>query len=242
MGSTDLPRGLKGLRRAMLAGIALSTLTIPALGAPNGLTQIPIAKIFGDGVASFSLNRSVQQSQVTTYTTQYGIGNQFEVGLDYQAAPPEQKTLLANIKYLLAHRPGRLPDIAVGFVNLATGQKAVPYAVATTQPKATGVSLGIIRPAGDGYDGMAGISYNVTPTLEIITDYIGGRQSYGTLGFIDSLTKTITLNVAYAQPNSGDSPRGYIFNLAYTFHLKGGGNSSGQPQNPAAGSGGAGGQ
>jgi hypothetical protein len=33
---------------------------LPACAAPNGLTQIPIAKVFGDGVTSFSAGRVVQ--------------------------------------------------------------------------------------------------------------------------------------------------------------------------------------
>lgn len=225
-----------------LLSVLVLTVISPAGAAPNGLTQIPIAKVFGDGVASFSVARAVQSSQTTTYTAQYGVGNVLEFGVDYQAAPPDQKTLLGNLKYLVAHRPGRLPDIAFGMTNVATGQKAAPYAVATTQPRATGVSLGLIRPSGSGWEGMGGISYNLTPTVEIVGDYIGGAQNYGTLGVIASLTKTVSLNVAYAQPNGAGNPRGYVLNLSYTFHLKGGSKAqdSTQNANPAAGAGGQG--
>ncbi len=209
--------------------LSLLFISRPSLSAPNGLTQIPIAKVFGDGVASLSFSRTVQSSQTSTYTSQYGIGNQFEFGIDYQAAPPGQQTLLANAKVLLVHRPRRLPDIAAGLTNVATGQKAIPYLVATTQPRATGFSTGIIRPnGGQAYYDMLGISYNVTPMVQIVSDYIGGKANYGTLGIIANVTKTLTLNVAYAQPNTwgnksaGPNPRGYLFNLAYTFHLKGG--------------------
>jgi hypothetical protein len=70
---------------------------------------------------------------------------------------------------------------------------------------------------------MAGLSYNVSPTIEVVGDEISGSENYGTLGIIASLTKTVALNVAYAQPNrADDNPRGYVFNSAYTFHLKGG--------------------
>ena len=228
----------------------LGALCPRAEAAPNGLTQIPIAKVFADGVASFSLARSEQSSKTTTYTTQYGIDNKLEVGLDYQAAPSEQRTLLSNVKYLVAHRPGRLPDMAFGLANLATGQKAIPYFVATTQPRATGFSLGAIRPNNGGaYYGMAGISYSVTPTIQIVGDEIGGRADYSTIGVIASLTRTVSLNVAYAQPNTAGSaadgfvPRGYVVNLAYTFHLKGsekGGSGAGQPKPGAGNTGGTG--
>lgn len=225
-------------RDAVLLCLLLAGAGPGALAAPNGLTQIPIAKVFGDGVASFSVSRTAQAGQTTTYTTQYGVGNDLEVGVDEQTAPAAQQTLLGNVKYLVAHRPGRLPDIAVGLTNIATGQQAVPYAVATTQPSALGVSLGLIRPAGEGggYEGMAGLAYSVTPTVQIVSDEIGGRQNYGTLGVIAALSKTLTVNAAFARPNSAGEPRGYILNLAYTFHLKGGG-SSGPPKNPTAGGG-----
>jgi len=220
----------------------------PAWAAPNGLTQIPIAKVFGDGVASFSIAQTQETTQGTTFTTQYGVDNNFEVGIDYQASPADQKTFLTNVKYLLAHNPGHIPDIAIGLTNLATGQKAVPYAVATTQPRAVGISLGMTRPnSGNAADGMAGISYNVTPRIEVVGDYIGGRESYGTLGIIANVTDKFSVNVAFARPNSshadegGTNPNGYIVNLAYTFHLKGGSRSQAAPSNnPAAAAGGAG--
>ena len=220
----------------------------PASAAPNGLTQIPIAKVFGDGVAAFSVARAEEGSKNTLYTTQYGIDNVLEVGVDYQAAPSEQTIFLSNFKVLLAHRPGKLPDIAGGLQNVATGQKAVPYLVATTQPRATGFSLGLIRPGGGSYYAMGGISYNVTPAVQIVADEIGGRANYGTLGVIATVTKNVTLNVAYARPNTagdplgdGANPRGYVINLSYVFHLKGGDHgASGGSKNPTAGHGGTG--
>ena len=194
----------------VLFGLLLG-LKFSAISAPNGLTQIPIAKVFSDGVASFSIARAVQTSQTTSYTAQYGVGNVLEFGIDDQAAPPEQKTFLGNLKYLIAHRPGRLPDVAVGMTNVATGQKAVPHAAATTQPRAIGFSLGVIRPNGSTYETMAVISYNVMPTVAVVGDYVGGRQNYGTFGVITSLTKTLILNVAHARPNdTGANLRGYV--------------------------------
>ena len=239
-----------GVFRLTLLFLGSLTLSLPlgSAAAPNGLTQIPIAKVFGDGVAAFSIARAEQGSKSTFYTTQYGIGNVVEVGVDYQAAPEGQTTFLSNFKALLAHSPGRLPDMAAGLQNVATGQKAVPYLVATTQPRATGFTLGLIRPGGGAYYSLGGISYNVTPAVEIVADYIGGRASYSTLGFIASINKNISLNIAYAQPNSagdalsdGTNPRGYVVNLSYVFHLKGQRASKpGTGKNPAAGAGGAG--
>ncbi len=232
----------------LAAGFGMIVSGCPVFAAPNGLTQIPIAKVFGDGVAAFSAARAEEAGKTTLYTTQYGIANVLEVGVDYQAAPAGQRTFLSNVKALLAHRPGKLPDIACGLQNVATGQKSVPYLVATTQPRATGFSLGLIRPGGGAYYAMGGISYNVTPDVQIVTDYIGGQVNYGTLGIIATVTKNVTLNVAYARPNSagdalreGENPRGYVVNLSYVFHLKGGGRGqSGGSKNPTAGHGGAG--
>ncbi len=231
------------LRQTFLCSALLLLCGQISRAAPNGLTQIPLAKVFGDGVAAFSLERAAQSSQVTVFTTQYGIGNQIELGADYQSAPSSQQTLLGNIKALIVHSPARLPDVAVGVQNIAVGYKAVPYLVATTQPRATGFSLGVIRPAAS-YEVMGGISYNLTPRFEIVTDAIGGHADYATLGFIDSLSPTLTLNVAYARPNSpdnGTNPCGYVVNFAYVFHLKGGARASGSPPSQAKPTSGAGG-
>ena len=213
--------------------------------APNGYTQIPIAKVFGDGVAAFSFNSQLLGTYGAFYTTQYGIFNHTEVGVDYLGAPTSQRTYLGNAKYLLEHKPGKLPDIACGMVNIATGQRATPYVVATTQPGSLGLSLGMTRPTAGGFVGMGGLAYSVSPKVQVVTDYVSGHDSYSTLGVIAAVTKSISVNLAYARPNSGGTvdapnPKGYVFNLSYVFHLKGGGKTGegGANKNPSAGGGG----
>jgi hypothetical protein len=199
-----------------------------ALCAPNGYTQIPIAKVFGNGVAAFSLNMSdvgyPRSLFGTVYTMQYGLLNRFEAGFDYQAQPTSQETWLGNAKYLLVHEPGRLPDVACGVINIASHEKALPYLVATTQPGNLGISLGLTGTnTTRGLAGMGGLAYNLSPNVQIVADIIGGRENYGTVGIIAALTKTTTLNVAYTHPNSSaiggsSGQQGFIVNLAYTFH------------------------
>jgi opacity protein-like surface antigen len=139
-----------------------------------------------------------------------------------------------------------VPDVAAGIQNLAIGQEAVPYLVATTAPwapdkrgrGAPGLSLGVIRPSGSGYQLLAGLSYNLSPNVQLVADGITGPESYRTVGVIANLSKEVTLNLAYAKPNdSRKNPDGFIFNLAYTVHLKGGGQSQGGPseKNPTPG-------
>lgn len=235
--SAAAPRSRGALGATALAVTLLMAGRVQA--APNGLTQIPIAKVFGDGVASFSLARSRQSDDSTVYTAQYGVSNRFEVGLDYQAAPAVQRTFLGNTKLLLLHQPRRLPDVACGILNVAPGQKAVPYLVATSAPRAWGFSLGVIRPSGGtAFRGLVGLSYGITPALQVVSDFINGRENYATLGGIYALSKTVTVNLAYALPNDGArNPHGYVLDVAYTFHLKGGGHPQGGPENrnPAPG-------
>ena len=236
---------------AVITAVAVSIASFPLLchAAPNGYTQIPIAKVFGDGVAAFSFNSQLLGTYGAFYTTQYGIFNHTEVGVDYLGAPSSQRTYLGNAKYLLEHKPGKLPDIACGIVNVATGQRATPYVVATTQPGALGLSLGMIRPTAGGFVGMGGLAYNASPTVQVVTDYVSGHDSYSTLGVIAAVTKNISVNLAYARPNRGGTidspnPKGYVFNLAYVFHLKGGdkagGSGGGGNKNPSAGGAGGG--
>lgn len=209
-----------------IVGLALMMLAAAreAGAAPNGLTQIPIAKVFGDGVGLFSVARSQQSSDTTVYTTQYGIRNWLEVGLDYQAAPAAQQTPLGNAKVLLLHHPRRYPDVAAGLQNLAPHQKTIPYLVVTTAPRALGYSLGVTRSGSGGYQLMGGVSYNLNAALQLVFDGITGGESYRTVGFIASLSRNMTLNLAYARPNDPRQNRtGFVLNLAYTIHFKGGG-------------------
>lgn len=197
--------------------------------SPNGLNQIPIAKVYGDGGFASSYSLSNLGGSQSFLTTQYGLYNIAEVGVDYQMSPADQSAFLLNGKLLLLHKPGNLPDVAVGFENLATHRQTEPYLVATTQPSLFGFSLGAIRPAGQTFEGMGGVSYNASKTLQIVADTITGRSNFTTLGVIDNVTPMIQVNVAYAQPNSGEAGGpGYIFNVTYIFHLKGGGISHGK--------------
>jgi hypothetical protein len=237
-------------RGLMLFGaLALGTSGGAARGAPNGLTQIPIAKVFGDGVGAFSLAHTQTDSVSSIYTAQYGLWNWLELGVDYQAAPGGQQTPLGNAKVLLLHQPHRIPDVAAGIQNIAANQKAAPYVVATTAPwapdahgrGAPGLSLGVIRPSGgSAYQLLAGLSYNLSSNFQLVADGITGPENYRTVGFIVNLSKVVTLNLAYAQPNDGaKNAAGFIFNLAYTLHLKGGGRSEERPSEKHPASGGA---
>ena len=218
----------------------------PTFAAPNGYTQIPIAKVFGNGVAAFSFADSRLGYSSAVETTQYGLFNQFEVGLDYQSSPAYQRTLLGNAKYLIAHNPGHLPDIAVGMTNIARHQRADPYLVATTQPGALGFSLGVTRPTAGGFVGMGGVAYNLNPNVQLVADYVDGPSAYSTYGVIAAVTKTISVNVAYARPNAGGgiagagvsgTPEGFVVNISYVFHALHGrnGGDSGGPKNSTAG-------
>lgn len=174
-----------GERRIGLAGLPLLLLLLlpqTAHCAPNGYTQIPIAKVFGNGVAAFSLNMSdlgyPRSLFSTVYTMQYGLLNRFEAGFDYQAQPSSQETWLGNAKYLLMHEPGRLPDVACGVINVASHEKALPYLVATTQPGNLGISLGLTGSSTTrGLTGMGGLAYNLSPTVQIVADIIGGGRT-----------------------------------------------------------------
>jgi hypothetical protein len=204
---------------------SVAALAKSAGAAPNGYTQIPIAKVFGKGVADLSFSMSRLGRSAVDYETQYGLTNEFEIGLDYQAQPTDDRAVLANAKYLLLHRPGRLPDVAVGVVDIASNQRAQPYLVATTQPGAIGFSLGVTRPNPGGYVGMGGFAYNINADTQLVADYISGSDNYSTYGIVREIGEGISVNVAYARPNTpGDveagagNPRGFVFNVAYTFH------------------------
>ena len=180
--------------------VPLGPLITPVLASPNGLNQIPIAKVYGDGgIALEAAQSNLCGASTTVFSTQHGLFNLYELGLDYQAAPTDQQALLANAKVLVFHRPGNLPDMSPGIENVATGQRAVPYFVAITQPRSTGMSLGIIRPALNGYEGMAGVPYNISSTTQIVGDTIRGWSNYTTLGIISNITPSIQVNLAYAQ-------------------------------------------
>ena len=209
-----------------------------AFGAPNGLNQIPIAKVYGDQGVALSVSDVIEGQSAVTYTTQYGLFDMAEIGLDYQASPSSDRAFLGNAKILLLHKPGSLPDVAIGVQNVATGHEAVPYAVATTQPAKIGVSVGVIQPVSQPCQVMGGISYTWTDQLQIVADAIAGSSNYSTLGVIANITPSLQFNVAYASPNGKSAgPQGCILNLTYIFHLHANqaSNTSGGGKNSATG-------
>ena len=205
---------------ALLALLALAVVAMPVQAAPNGLTQVPLAPVYPAGDAVLGLTRARQGTTSTVYDLQFGVGDRGEVGIDYQAAPSVESFAAFKAKLLLMHKPERFPEVSLGIQNIASGQKAVPYLVATTQTGATGITLGSIR-SGSGYQGMWGLTYHLSPFVQAVIDRIGGPSGHGTLGLIWTLSPELSVNLAYSHPNHSESgPRGFVANIAYVLRLK----------------------
>ena len=263
LGTNQKPKGLASLPAACFAHISRSVCCsihrCAAQAAPNGYTQIPIAKVFGKRGRRLlvfgepiGLQRGGRDDAVRAVQPVRG-GSRLPERADYD------RSLLGNAKYLLVHDPGHLPDVAAGMTNIARHQRADPYLVATTQPGAIGVSLGLTRPTAGGFVGMGGVAYNLNPNAQFVADYVDGRGAYTTVGVIDAITPTDQRQFCVCAPElragdcaasarSGSADRDSSLNLAYVFHARHGKDSvvacggGGGSKNPtAAGAGGAGG-
>ena len=232
-----------GIRqRALWGACGGAALLLGAAGevqaAPNGLNQIPIAQTYSDGVADVEYCRTNIGTSSILLNTQFGLSRRLTAGVDYLTAPAANRAPILNAKYLLPPAAAGRPAIAAGVQSVVRGTRSQPYVVATGQLKAVGLSLGALRPGpGSRFYGMVGVSYNLTPAVQLTADEIGDRANYGTVGVIAALGPRLSLTVAYAKPNTGVSPgpanlpgtpvtaglvnpRGYFVDLAYAFQFR----------------------
>ena len=214
-------------KAAMLAVISavilLAICSFPAFGCYSGLMLIPTAETVGAN--QYGLDAQLDgvypalKEDLRMLNTEFGIGERFEAGVDFDLSEDAPTRLLLNAKYLLSQDAKTRPALAVGFCNMGRHIRTIPYLVATHDFKILRGHLGIIRTEEDD-SWFAGADREIAPKLTLMADYTSGKSNFSSLGIGYEFTENLSLSAGILFPNTSGDEQRFTFHLAYAGAYK----------------------
>lgn len=193
---------------------------LPCFATYGGLVMIPTADVVGDGGYSIEWQIDGDLSELSTETrflnTQFGIGDRFEAGIDFDFSSGADNDVLLNAKYVFGELGEGNVLLATGVHSVERDSKSVAYLVATGHYNGSRVHLGGHRRNG-GNHWFAGIDRAISDRWTLMADYTSGREDYATAGFNYQFSERLGIMGGVLVPNEdGDT--------LYTVHFVYGGN------------------
>lgn len=201
--------------RVFLAVVCLMLLGPQAWACYSGLTLIPTAETVGDGVLSIEEQVDTSASPVRTqshiFNTQYGIGERFEAGVDFDLSDDVDSRALANAKYVLAPHNGKTLALAAGVYNIDTDFRSIPYLTCCAHNRVADFHFGAMRTDGNNR-WFAGIHRPLFGPVCLMADHISGDENFSAIGIECELSDRLGLLIGKQFPNGSGDP-------TLTFHL-----------------------
>lgn len=198
----------------LLAGL-LAMIVSPAWSCYSGLTVIPTTDVVGAGQYSLDLQTDgslpVPRADFYLLNTEFGIGDRFEAGVDFDLSEDADPRVLFNAKYVLAQNADNTRVLAVGISSLADGVKSVPYVTGMADLRAFRLHLGMLHQEGmDRW--FAGVDRELTDKLYACVDYTNGDENYSSVGVNYQFTESTGVFAGALFPNAGGDTE-------FTLHL-----------------------
>jgi len=187
----------------------------PAWGCYSGLAVIPTADVVGAGQYSIELQTDgllpVPRADVYILNTEAGIGDRFEVGVDFDLSEDADPRVLLNAKYVLAQNADCTRALALGVSGVGEGVKSVPYLVGTADLQALRLHLGGMR-LEDKTRWFIGADRDLTEKINLGVDYTEGDENYSSVALGYQLTECTGIFAGVLFPNDGGDTE-------FTLHL-----------------------
>jgi hypothetical protein len=195
---------LKYLLAALLVSLGVST-----WATFTGLTLIPTNDYTGANAWQFGAQTQSTYFHTDQFVlTEFGIGDRFELGIDYYANTGHaDDRAYFNCKYMVFKSDTHKFYVSGGLYNLTANGTSIPFAVATKD-------FGIFRlHAGAQYEGttdratnfLCGADKIFSNGIQIMADYTHGQQNFTTAG-VGYIGKHIICSGSVMWPNAGGSP------------------------------------
>ncbi|MHB9130117.1 MAG: hypothetical protein ACYDBB_03380 [Armatimonadota bacterium] len=197
----------------------LLTAWAPVRACYSGLVLIPTADMVGAN--NFSLDAQVDGSlpecevDLKLLNTQFGFGDRFEAGVDFDLSDNADTRALFNAKYLLATYQGGKGALAVGTSNIGNHLTSLPYLVATQDLTALRGHAGVIRIDGRNR-WFVGADRALNEQCTLMGDYTHGEENYSSLGLEYCPNDRWSVLAGVQFPNEGGATR-------FSMHLVFGG-------------------
>ena len=192
-------------------------MNLPCRACYSGLALIPTAETVGSNQYSVTLQTdgTFDKLKADTYivNTQFGIGDRFEAGLDYDASAGIDTRLFWNAKYILTNFNKDAAAFAIGYTGIAKNQKSAPYITLTNDFKAIRGHIGFIK-SDDKYRLFIGADKELSDKFCLMADYTYGDENLSSVALNYQMNDTISCLVGAQFPNEGGDSL-FTFQIAF---------------------------
>lgn len=201
--------------RILVAIVMFVGIASRALACYSGLTLIPTAETVGPGVLSIEEQVDTSASPIRTEShiinTQFGIGERFEAGVDFDLSDDVNARTLVNAKYVLVPHNGRALAFATGVYNINSSFRSIPYLTCCTHVRRADMHFGVMR-TDSRNRWFAGLHRPLFGSVCLMADHISGEENASALGLECDLGDRYGLLIGKQYPNGSGDP-------SLTFHL-----------------------
>jgi len=207
--------------RSLLSALVCLAACAPAAWAyPTCINLVPTAKTVGAGAVSVQWESDGESGRKSAHYiyTQFGLSDQFEVGLDFYDVGTGAR-LYGNAKYVLFPEGRGLPGVAAGMWNIADGIVAEPYFVASRTLGSFALHAGSAR-SGGKWEVVGGAGVSVLKSLSVQADILSGIGGYTTYGATYALPGDLGLTLYHTRCRDRTADADYTgVNLSWTKAL-----------------------
>lgn len=194
-------------RWSAAVGLLLITVT-PALAELSSLIVIPTADVTGEGRYRIDgqVLASISSSGRTAWTlnNEFGIGDRFEAGVDFDLTPGDKTLFMPNFKYTFPVGGQPKTRVALGYWDPEGIMGPYPFTVATRDFGIARLHLGLVRGEYE-FRWLAGTDRTIGNRLTLMADYTNGWESAWSVGGLLEFGSRWGLLVGVIFPNS-DGP------------------------------------
>jgi hypothetical protein len=156
---------------------------------------VPTARTMGAGRYAIDFDRKSALFDSTArnldITPKVGLGERVQLEAKLPFASSNNNVLFFG-KYTFALARGKTTAAAVGFENLGSGSRIVPYLVVSHLHKPVDVTVGVSRGNDDRAVWFTGLDYLVGK-LHVLADYNTGKGNFASAGFQYDFSKQWSL-------------------------------------------------
>jgi hypothetical protein len=195
---------------AFLAVMAAVLVSPPARACFSGLVIIPTTDVTGDWMWAVDIQwqgtSRLFKTDALVVNTEVGIGERFEMGLDFDLSDGVEDRTLFNAKYVFVKKGKGGFSAALGVQNTTKDFRSSPYLVATTDWGPLRTHLGLQHtPGEDRLDPFLGVDRIVSEKWQFMADYTRGKGNFTSVG-VGYMSQAWQLVAGTQWPNAGGKP------------------------------------
>lgn len=197
-------------KRTVQAATAALLLSPGAWACYSGLVIIPTTDVTGDWTWAVDLQwqaySRVFKTDAFVFNTEIGLGERFEMGLDFDLSDGVEDRALLNAKYVFFKEPRGRFSAALGIQNTTKDFRSSPYLVTTADWGPFRSHLGLQRtPGEDRTDPFVGVDKVVNERWQLMADYTRGDGNFTSAG-VGYMSQSWQWVAGVQWPNGGGKP------------------------------------